>query len=236
MNTIQFIDSGLSEYGAILEKQERLMKEIIELKLANQRLPEAERFITPGYLLFVEHPPVYTLGKSGESQNLLLNSTQLAEKQISFYRTNRGGDITFHGPGQLVCYPLLDLENFGMGLRQYIYNMEESVIQALARFEIFGTRDPDATGVWLDVGLPTVRKICAIGVKSSHHVTMHGFALNVNTDLNYFSFMHPCGITDKGVTSMEKELGKTVNFDEVKKTVLFCFLEIFDAKVNFSLS
>ncbi len=235
MNTIQCIDSGLSEYGVTWEKQERLMHEIIELKLANQRLPEAERLITPGYLLIVEHPPVYTLGKSGETQNLLLNSTQLAEKQISFYKTNRGGDITFHGPGQLVCYPVLDLENFGMGLRQYIYNMEESVIRALARFEIVGSRDPDATGVWLDVGLPTARKICAIGVKSSRHVTMHGFALNVNTDLKYFSFMNPCGITDKGVTSMEKELGMTVGFSEVKKAVLHCFLEIFDAKVNFSL-
>jgi len=235
MNTLQFIDAGLSEYGATWEKQERLMKEIIGMKLANQRLPENERLITPGYLLFVEHPPVYTLGKSGESQNLLLNSVQLAEKQISFYRTNRGGDITFHGPGQLVCYPVLDLENFGMGLRQYIYSMEESVIQALARFEIMGSRDPDATGVWIDVGLPTVRKICAIGVKSSRHVTMHGFALNVNTDLNYFSYMHPCGITDKGVTSMQKELGMSVDFSQVKKTVLYCFLEIFDAKVNFSL-
>jgi lipoyl(octanoyl) transferase len=233
MKTIQFIDSGLSEYGVTWEKQEQLMAGIIEMKLANQRLAEADRLVTPGYLIFVEHPLVYTLGKSGETHNLLLNSTQLAEKQISFYRTNRGGDITFHGPGQLVGYPVLDLENFGMGLRQYIYSMEESVIRALAQFKITGTRDPGATGVWLDVGLPAARKICAIGVKSSRHVTMHGFALNVNTDLNYFSYMHPCGITDKGVTSMEKELGMTVDFEEVKKAVLNHFLEIFDAKVNF---
>jgi lipoyl(octanoyl) transferase len=233
MKTIQFIDTGLSEYGVTWEKQEQLMAGIIEMKLANQRLAEADRLVTPGYLIFVEHPPVYTLGKSGETHNLLLNSTQLAEKQISFYRTNRGGDITFHGPGQLVGYPVLDLENFGMGLRQYIYSMEESIIRALAQFKITGTRDPGATGVWLDVGLPAARKICAIGVKSSRHVTMHGFALNVNTDLNYFGYMHPCGITDKGVTSMEKELGMTVDFEEVKKAVLNHFLEIFDAKVNY---
>ncbi|HWS01306.1 MAG TPA: lipoyl(octanoyl) transferase LipB [Prolixibacteraceae bacterium] len=233
MKTIQFIDAGLSEYGVTWEKQEQLMAGIIEMKLANQSLAEADRLVTPGYLIFVEHPPVYTLGKSGETHNLLLNSIQLAEKQISFYRTNRGGDITFHGPGQLVGYPVLDLENFGMGLRQYIYSMEESVIRALAQFKITGTRDPGATGVWLDVGLPAARKICAIGVKSSRHVTMHGFALNVNTDLNYFSYMHPCGITDKGVTSMEKELGMTADFEEVKKAVLNRFLEIFDAKVNF---
>lgn len=233
MKPIQFIDLGLSEYGAAWEKQEQLMAGIIDMKLANQRIPEADRLITPGYLLFVEHPPVYTLGKSGETHNLLLNSTQLAEKQISFYRTNRGGDITFHGPGQLVGYPVLDLENFGMGLRQYIYSMEEAVIRALAPYGIFGSRDPDATGVWLDVGLPAARKICAIGVKSSRHVTMHGFALNVNTDLKYFGYMHPCGITDKGVTSMEKELGKRMDFEEVKKAVLLRFLDIFDAEVNF---
>jgi len=233
MNTIQFIDLGLAEYGATWEKQEKLMAGIIEMKLAGQRIPEADRITTPGYLLFVEHPPVYTLGKSGETHNLLLNSAQLAEKQISFYRTNRGGDITFHGPGQLVGYPVLDLENFGMGLRQYIYSMEEVVIQVLALYEIHASRDPDATGVWLDAGLPAARKICAIGVKSSRHVTMHGFALNVNTDLNYFRFMHPCGITDKGVTSMEKELGRTVDFEEVKKAVLNQFLDIFDAKVKF---
>lgn len=209
------------------------MAGIIEMKLTNQRIPEADRVITPGYLLFVEHPPVYTLGKSGETHNLLLNSTQLAEKQISFYRTNRGGDITFHGPGQLVGYPVLDLENFGLGLRQYIYSMEEVVIRALAQYDIIGSRDPDATGVWLDVGCTAARKICAIGVKSSRHVTMHGFALNVNTDLNYFRDMHPCGITDRGVTSMEKELGKTLDFEEVKKVVLHRFLEIFDARTNF---
>ena len=233
MRTIQFMDLGLSEYGKTWEKQELLSKEIINQKLLNQQLPEAERTATPGYLLFVEHPSVYTLGKSGELQNLLLSSTQLAEKKVSFYKTNRGGDITYHGPGQLVGYPILDLENFGMGLRLYIYSMEESIIIALAHYGVSASRDPDATGVWLDTGMPTARKICAIGVKSSRHVTMHGFALNVNTDLDYFRYIHPCGFIDKGVTSMEKELGVMLDFEQVKKTVLSCFLSAFDAKVNF---
>jgi lipoyl(octanoyl) transferase len=227
------MDLGLCEYGITWEKQELLSKEIIDQKLVNQQLIEAERTVTPGYLLFVEHPPVYTLGKSGELQNLLLTSTQLAEKKVSFYKTNRGGDITFHGPGQLVGYPILDLENFGMGLRPYIYSMEESIINALAHYGISASRDSAATGVWLDTGMPTARKICAIGVKSSRHVTMHGFALNVNTDLDYFRYIHPCGFLDKGVTSMGKELGVVLDFEEVKKTVLACFLSVFDAEVNF---
>jgi lipoyl(octanoyl) transferase len=231
VKTLQFFDLGLSEYGATWEKQESLMKGIVDLKLTNQRLPESDRTETPGYLLFVEHPPVFTLGKSGEMHNLLLSSTQLAEKQVSFYKTNRGGDITFHGPGQLVGYPILDLENFGMGLRQYIYNIEEVVILTLAQYGIIGLRDPDATGVWLDSGLPAARKICAIGVKSSRHVTMHGFALNANTDLNYFRYMHPCGIVDKGVTTMQQELGETVDLELLKKTVLNNFSTIFDANI-----
>lgn len=235
MRTIQFIDLGLSEYGETWERQELLMKGIIEQKLVNQHLPEAEQTLTPNYLLFVEHPPVYTLGKSGETNNLLLSSTQLAEKQVSFYKTNRGGDITFHGPGQLVGYPILDLENFRIGLRQYIYNIEEVVIRTLVQFGITSSRDPEATGVWLDAGLPSARKICAIGVKSSRYVTMHGFALNVNTDLDYFRYIHPCGLIDKGVTSMGKELGAKFDFDQVKKIVLSSFLAVFDAKVNSQL-
>jgi lipoyl(octanoyl) transferase len=233
MKTLQFLDLGLSEYGKTWDKQESLMKEIIDLKLLNQDLAEPDRTVTPGYLLFVEHLPVYTLGKSGETHNLLLNSAQLADKQISFYKTNRGGDITFHGPGQLVGYPILDLENFAMGLRQYIYSIEEVIIHALAQFGITSSRDPQATGVWLDVGEPAARKICAIGVKSSRHVTMHGFALNVNTDMDYYRYIHPCGLIDKGVTSMAKELGKIVSMEEVKKGVLDAFIEVFDAKVNF---
>lgn len=236
MNPIQFVDLGLSEYGETWERQELLMKGIIEQKLLNQQLPEAERKATPGYLLFVEHLPVFTLGKSGETHNLLLNSAQLADRKVSFYKTNRGGDITFHGPGQLVGYPILDLENFGMGLRQYIYCIEEVVILALSQFGITSSRDTEATGVWLDTGLPSARKICAIGVKSSRYVTMHGFALNANTDLDYFRYIHPCGLVDKGVTSMAKELGAPVDFDQVKKTVLSCFSTVFDVNLNASIS
>lgn len=234
MIPIQFVDLGLFEYGETWERQELLMNGVIEQKLLNQRLPERERTATPGYLLFVEHPPVYTLGKSGEVHNLLLSSSQLADKNVSFYKTNRGGDITFHGPGQLVGYPILDLENFGMGLRQYIYSIEEVIIGTLSSFGISASRDPEATGVWLDAGLPAARKICAIGVKSSRHVTMHGFALNINTDLDYFRYINPCGLVDKGVTSMAVELGGTVDFKLVKNTVLSCFSSIFDIEGTFS--
>ena len=231
MKTLKYMDLGCSEYGETWKMQELLMQEVISKKLNNQHKPVEERTATPGYLIFVEHPPVYTLGKSGESHNLLLNSTQLAEKQVSFYKTNRGGDITFHGPGQLVGYPILDLENFGLALRQYIYSIEEAIIHALSQFGLTGARDNLATGVWLDAGLPAARKICAIGVKSSRHVTMHGFALNVNTDLEYFRYIHPCGLIDKGVTSLEKELGKLQDFEQVKKVVLSSFLSVFDASL-----
>lgn len=226
------MDLGLSEYGLTWEKQEQLMKGIIDQKLVNLQLPEEERIATNGYLLFVEHLPVYTLGKSGESHNLLLNNAQLADKKVSFYKTNRGGDITFHGPGQLVGYPILDLENFGMGLRQYIYSIEEVIIRSLGQFGIVASRDNEATGVWLDSGLSTARKICAIGVKSSRFVTMHGFALNINTDLDYFRYINPCGIVDKGVTSMAKELGGTVDFDQIKNVVLSSFSAVFDVQLK----
>jgi lipoyl(octanoyl) transferase len=221
MRTIRFSDLGLAEYGVVWEKQELLMNEVIGQKTS-------VGMESAGYLLFVEHLPVFTLGKSGEAHNLLLNSTELADKKVSFYKTNRGGDITFHGPGQLVGYPILDLEKLGKGLRQYIYSIEEILIRVLSQFGIVGSRDPNATGVWLDVGLPTARKIAAIGVKSSRHVTMHGFALNVNTDLDYFRYIHPCGIVDKGVTSMAKEMTRSIDFDLVKKSVLSCFSSEFD--------
>ena len=235
MRTIQFLDLGISEYGETWERQELLMNSIISQKLSNQQKPVSDRVATPGYLLFVEHPPVFTLGKSGETSNLLLDASQLAEKKVSFYKTNRGGDITFHGTGQLVGYPILDLENFDLGLRQYIYSIEEVIIRSLARFGIVGSRDAEATGVWLDAGLPSARKICAIGVKSSRHVTMHGFALNVNTDLDYFRYIHPCGLVDKGVTSMAKELGKTLDFEQVKNIILDGFLSVFDAQLPLPL-
>lgn len=205
---IQYLDWGLVEYNVAWAKQEQLFNNSIELKLNN--LP------TENYLVFCEHPHVYTLGKSGDEHNMLLNYIQLQAKDAIFVKTNRGGDITYHGPGQLVGYPIFDLSNFGLGLKQYIYNVEEAIIKTLAFYDIRSTRLDGATGVWLDVGLPTCRKICAIGVRSSRFVTMHGFALNVNTDLNYFNYINPCGFIDKGVTSMEKELGSKIDFEELK--------------------
>lgn len=231
MRKIQFRDLGLSDYGSVLSLQEELMQEVIGRKMHNQEMPGTGWKDATDYLLFVEHPPVYTLGKSGEMQNLMLDESQLAEKEISFYRTNRGGDITFHGPGQLVGYPILDLENFGLGLRHYIYSMEEAVIRTLTMYGITGVRDPGATGVWIGEGTPEMRKICAIGVKTSRHVTMHGFALNVNTRLDYFRYINPCGIRDKGITSVEMETGKTVDMQELKSRMLNSFLEVFGAEL-----
>lgn len=205
---IQYIDWGLIEYNEAWAKQESLFNDSVDSKLQNK--------VTENYLIFCEHPHVYTLGKSGDEQNLLLNYIQLQAKDASFVKTNRGGDITYHGPGQVVGYPIFDLANFGLGLKQYIYNVEEAIISTLAIYNIVSQRLDGATGVWLDVGKPNCRKICAIGVRSSRFVTMHGFALNVNTDLNYFNHINPCGFIDKGVTSMEKELGGKVDMEELK--------------------
>lgn len=207
--TIKYIDWGLVEYNEAWAKQEELFNHSIEEKL-NDRTTE-------NYLVFCEHPHVYTLGKSGDEHNMLLNYIQLQAKDATFVKTNRGGDITYHGPGQVVGYPIFDLANFNLGLKQYIFNVEEAIINTLSAYEILSTRLDGATGVWLDVGKPTCRKICAIGVRSSRFVTMHGFALNVNTDLTYFNHINPCGFVDKGVTSMQKELGAKVDMDELKK-------------------
>ncbi|HPR60654.1 MAG TPA: lipoyl(octanoyl) transferase LipB [Prolixibacteraceae bacterium] len=229
MNTkIIFQDLGVSEYKQTWEYQEQLMQKVIDQKQAKKTDPSAE---SENYLLFVEHPHVYTLGKSGDEQNLLLNYIQLQAAHASFFQTDRGGDITYHGPGQIVGYPIIDLENFGIGLRKYIELMEEAIIQSLATYGLAGTRDEKATGVWLDAGTPKARKICAIGVKSSRFVTMHGFALNVNTDLSYFQHINPCGFTDRGVTSIEKELGATQDFEAVKRIVLQKFIEVFGAQL-----
>jgi lipoyl(octanoyl) transferase len=229
MNTkIIFQDLGVSEYKQTWEYQEQLMQKVIDQKQAKKTNPSAE---SENYLLFVEHPHVYTLGKSGDEQNLLLNYIQLQAAHATFFQTDRGGDITYHGPGQIVGYPIIDLENFGIGLRKYIELMEEAIIQSLATYGLAGARDEKATGVWLDAGTPKARKICAIGVKSSRFVTMHGFALNVNTDLNYFQHINPCGFTDRGVTSIEKELGATQDFEAVKRIVLQKFIEIFGAQL-----
>ena len=206
--TFQYLDWGEIEYNEAWSRQEKLFSQTIQLK--------KDGLTTDNYLVFCEHPHVYTLGKSGNEQNLLLSMLQLQAKNASFVHSNRGGDITYHGPGQIVGYPIFDLENFGLGLKQYIHILEEAIINTLSTYAIPSQRLEGATGVWLDVGTPACRKICAIGVRSSRFVTMHGFALNVNTQLEYFNFINPCGFIDKGVTSMEKELGQKLEMDELK--------------------
>jgi lipoyl(octanoyl) transferase len=225
---IIFEDLGVSEYKKTWEYQEQLMQQVIDQKQVKKENPVKE---SENYLLFVEHPHVYTLGKSGDEQNLLLNYIQLQAKDATFFHTDRGGDITYHGPGQLVGYPIYDLENFGIGLRKYIFLMEEAIIKSIAEYGLSGFRDEKATGVWLDVGTPRARKICAIGVKSSRFVTMHGFALNVNTDLSYFQYINPCGFTDRGVTSIEKELGLKQDLEVLKKVVLEKILEVYEGEL-----
>lgn len=185
----------------------------------------------PGTLIFVEHPHVYTLGKSGSQNNLLLDNLQLRAKEASFYRIDRGGDITYHGPGQIVGYPIFDLEKIKIGLREYIFRLEESVIKSLEEYGIKASRLPGGTGVWIDPEIPgKARKICAIGVKASKYITMHGFAFNVNTNLDYFNYINPCGFTDKGVTSLQKELGSHQDFESVKLCVKKNLQTVFDLK------
>lgn len=206
----QYRDLGLIDYQEAWDYQESLFKEVMERKLSGTNDRQY-------YLLFCEHPPVFTLGKSGSASNLLINEAKLQQKGIGFYRINRGGDITFHGPGQIVGYPIVDLEALGIGIKQYIHLLEESVIRLLSSYGIHAGRLDGATGVWIDPSIQhRARKICAIGVRASRFVTMHGFAFNVNTQLDYYSLINPCGFTDKGVTSMEKELGRVLDFEEVK--------------------
>ena len=206
---IIYEDLGRMGYREAWDYQEELFDSVQERKKTG--------LSTPNYLLFCEHPPVFTLGKSGSEANLLINEKLLEEKGIGFYRINRGGDITFHGPGQIVGYPILDLENFGLGIKSYIELLEEAVILTLKDYDILSSRLPDATGVWLDAEDPSkARKICAIGVRASRFVTMHGFAFNVNTDLDHYRYINPCGFIDKGVTSMQKETGGAADMEEVK--------------------
>jgi lipoyl(octanoyl) transferase len=202
-------DWGRVPYTEAWERQRTLFDAVVQAK--QQGLPHPDR------LILVEHPPVYTLGRSGKAGNMLLNEAQLQAIGATLYHIDRGGDITFHGPGQLVAYPILDLEHYGLGLKEYIHVLEEAVIRTCAAYGVTGTRVPGATGVWLDKDTPRERKICAIGVRSSHFVTMHGLALNVNTDLNYFRYIHPCGFIDKGVTSLALECGHAVDMHEVKQ-------------------
>lgn len=218
---IKFLDLGLADYQKAWDLQENLLAETVSIKIANRNLPENEQVSTENHLIFCEHPHVYTLGKSGKEEHLLLNNEELAIAEAQFYKTNRGGDITYHGPGQLVGYPVLDLENFFTDIHQYMRYLEEAIIVTCAHFGIQAGRIQGLTGVWLDFdGGPNPRKICAMGVKTSRWVTMHGFALNVNTDLTYFKNIVPCGIDDKAVTSLKTELGKKMDMNEVKN-VLF---------------
>ncbi|MEW7290401.1 lipoyl(octanoyl) transferase LipB [Aquimarina sp. 2304DJ70-9] len=227
---IQIQELGHRDYKEIWEYQEELFKEILDIKIKNRR--EDAGLDTSNYFLFVEHPHVYTLGKSGDMSNLLLSEEQLKEKGATFYKINRGGDITYHGPGQIVGYPILDLENFFTDIHKYLRFLEEMVILTLAEYGINATRSKGETGVWLDVDTPFARKICAMGVRASRWVTMHGFALNVNADLGYFDNIIPCGIKGKAVTSLNVELGvEEINEEEVKQKLLKHFAILFEAEL-----
>lgn len=222
-------DLGRMDYQEAWDYQERLFADIVGRKTANRSLPVPDP--TPNYLLFVEHPHVYTLGKSGDMSNLLLDEAQLAAKGATFYKINRGGDITYHGPGQLVGYPVLDLENFFTDIHKYLRLLEEAIILTLKEYGLEAMRSEGETGVWLDVGTPFARKICAMGVRASRWVTMHGFALNVNADLGYFDNIIPCGIRGKGVTSLHVELGRELDMQEVRDKVTAHFARLFDAVI-----
>ncbi|MCP2028854.1 lipoyl(octanoyl) transferase [Flavobacterium sp. HSC-32F16] len=227
--TIQLQDLGNRDYKSTWEYQEKLFQDIVDLKIKNRR--EELDLPTSNYLLFVEHPHVYTLGKSGDLENLLLNEKQLEAKGATFYKINRGGDITYHGPGQIVGYPILDLENFFTDIHKYLRLLEESMILTLADYGLESGRSEGETGVWLGVGTPFARKICAMGVRASRWVTMHGFALNVNVDLGYFDNIIPCGIRGKGVTSLNVELGvEKVDEDEVKSKIIKHLTHLFEAE------
>jgi len=226
-NTVEFISLGLIDYQEGWDYQTALFNKTVDLKLHNRDLSPGEQKPTPNYLIFCEHPHVYTLGRSGKEANLLADEETLKKKQATFYKINRGGDITYHGPGQLVGYPVIDLENFFTDIHKYLRFLEEAIIRTLMKFGIKGERFEGLTGVWLDAGTPRARKICAMGVKTSRWVTMHGFALNVNTDLSYFSNIIPCGIDDKQVTSMEKELDRPVPMNEVMEILKVEIIDIF---------
>lgn len=226
---IQLLDLGQKDYKETWEYQEELFRDIVDLKIRNRR--EELDLETPNYLLFVEHPHVYTLGKSGDFSNLLLSEKQLEAKGATFYKINRGGDITYHGPGQIVGYPILDLENFFTDIHKYLRFLEEVIIKVLADYNIVGTRSEGETGVWLGVGTPFARKICAMGVRASRWVTMHGFALNVNADLGYFDNIIPCGIRGKAVSTLNVELGvEKVDEVEVKEKIKKYFSKLFEAE------
>jgi lipoyl(octanoyl) transferase len=222
MAQLNFIEAGIVDYRKCWDQQETLLEKVVQDRILKGK-PSEEN-----YFMLVEHPPVYTLGKSGDPNNLLISPEFLEKIGASLVQINRGGDITYHGPGQIVGYPILDLENYHLGIRDFIWKMEEAIIQTIAEFGLGGYRKESATGVWLDIdNLQLAHKICAIGVRVSHFVTMHGFALNVNTDLQYFNYINPCGFTSTAVTSLQKELGREVEMEEVKMILKEKFNGIF---------
>ena len=222
MAEFNYIDLGLKDYKACWDYQEKLLAEVVADKRALGKPSEKNHFI------LVEHPHVYTLGKSGDEKNLLAHGDLLKKIEATFYKINRGGDITYHGPGQLVGYPIIDLENYKIGVREYIEKMEDAIIETIAEFGLTGGRKEGATGIWLDAEHRVrARKICAIGVRVSRYVTMHGFALNVNTDMRYFNYINPCGFQSFGVTSIKQELGNEVSMDKVKKLVMENFNKLY---------
>jgi len=223
---VRFQDLGTKDYQPTWDYQEELLKQNLDIKIQNRENPEDLK-ITNNHLLFVEHPHVYTLGKSGHESNLLANEKKLKEIEATYVKVNRGGDITYHGFGQVVGYPILDLENFYTDIHRYMRDLEEVIIRTIAEYGLIGERSPGETGVWFDVGKPYARKICALGVKASRWITIHGFALNVNTDMRYFDYIIPCGISDKQVTSMKRELEHEVDYEEVKQKIKKHFVDVF---------
>ena len=225
---VQLQDLGNKDYKETWDYQEQIFADIVSQKVEKRANPEIK---TSNYFLFVEHPHVYTLGKSGDMSNLLLSEKQLEEKGATFYKINRGGDITYHGPGQIVGYPILDLENFFTDIHKYLRLLEEAIILTLADYGLQSERSDGETGVWLGVGTPFARKICAMGVRASRWVTMHGFALNVNANLGYFDNIIPCGIKGKAVTSLHVELGREIDEEEVKQKIVKHFASLFEAEM-----
>jgi lipoyl(octanoyl) transferase len=231
--SIQILDWGKISYKEAWEAQTKLFEEIIAIKLNNRNNPNDSIHKTPNYLVFCEHPPVFTLGKSGKVNHLLLSEDELDKHEIEYFHINRGGDITYHGPGQMVVYPILDLDNFFTDIHRYMRLLEECIIKTLETFGVKAHRIETLTGVWLQNNpAETPRKIAALGVKLSRWVSMHGLALNVNTDLSYFNHIVPCGISDRAVTSMQKELGKEIKIENVKQTFLRFFAEIFETSIE----
>ena len=223
---VTYKNIGSIDYKKSWDYQESLFNEILYKKNINRK--NKSDLLTHNYLLFCEHPHVYTIGKSGNQDNLLISDDFLASKGASLFKINRGGDITYHGPGQLIGYPILDLNNFNISIKEYIFGLEDVIIKVLQHYKITGTRLDGATGVWIDAGNPQKeRKICAFGIRASHLVTMHGFALNVNTNLEYFGYIVPCGLKGKGVTSIQKELGRPIDLDEVKNLIKMELVNVF---------